>query len=293
MWRLAKEPSDGGSHKHLDYIFITIAFIGVFTGIYISLHKFLILLSREYEMMNNKQRAQYIDAYIAIIHAIAVTFLAFIGIFMTCDKRDSHMLNDQDCLRNPKNFHQFSALVTIGYLVFDFFVCAILIRDNTSLQYQTYAHHIIGASAFYMALVMENNVPLSAAIINQFTEISTPFLNLRQIFFTHKMKESLAFKINTILFFLTFSFGRVCVQIIGSYQCLPWIIEQYNDADKLMPTWQDKSQYIFVIISQIAGLALNFYWLSLILKQLARMIWGSSANEEKAKIRTKKPQKDE
>lgn len=85
-------------------------------------------------MMDSKKQAEYIGRYVAIIHGIIVTFLAYIGIFMLCNIEGSNILTDYECLSNPKNFHQFSALITVGYLIYDFFVCLILMRDYSSLQ---------------------------------------------------------------------------------------------------------------------------------------------------------------
>ena len=55
----------------------------------------------------------------------------------------------------PKNFHQISALVTIGYLTYDLLVLLFLIRDHSALTYQTYIHHFFAIAAFYIALIMD------------------------------------------------------------------------------------------------------------------------------------------
>jgi len=97
---------------------------------------------------------------------------------------------------------------------------------------QTYVHHIFGISSFYFALLLENSATLTGAVANQFTEISTPFLHFRQLMYIHDMRDSQWFKINTVIFFLTFTFGRVFFQLLFIWCAKDWIYDQFSNLDK-------------------------------------------------------------
>lgn len=178
----------------------------------------------------SKKRVDYLTRVIAIWHGIIVTVLAFFGCFYLCDNPQASIFTDMQCLLTPKLYHVISASITIGYLTFDFLATFLFNHENNALTYQTYAHHVAGIVSFYSALVLR---PSSSAFIigtvaNQFTEISTPFMNFRQLLFTHKLNDSKIGTVNTILFALTFLFGRLLYQIYFTYISLPWLIEEHQ-----------------------------------------------------------------
>lgn len=121
---------------------------------------------------------------------------------------------------NPRIFDQYAILVTMGYLGMDLIICTLVIRDFSALGMQSYIHHFIGLFAIGGSLFV--NIPKQPMIIsgmaNIFTEISTPFMNNRQFCFTHGLQDSLFAKVNSILFFLSFLFGRFLYQMILAYK---------------------------------------------------------------------------
>ena len=64
------------------------------------------------------------------------------------------------------------------------------------------------------------------AIANQFTEISTPFMNLRQLMFYHKLNESKCAKVNNLIFAAVFTVFRLMFQMTFLLYCLPWLISE-------------------------------------------------------------------
>ncbi len=105
MWELAKQPSDGGYHKQRDYIAIILSFFTLFWAIYYLMHKVCVVLVRTYRDMSNKKRADYLSRWNAIVHAVVVTGLAYIGCFHMCDQREESIFTDYQCLVSPKNYH--------------------------------------------------------------------------------------------------------------------------------------------------------------------------------------------
>ena len=107
------------------------------------------------------------------------------------------------------------------------------------------------------------------AIANQFTEVSTPFMNLRQLLYVHHMNESKLARINTILFASTFYIGRLAFQAAFFYKSLPWLLTQWSLL-KAYTTYETVGFY-FCFGAQILGLVLNLHWSVLIAKGLVRM----------------------
>lgn len=172
---------------------------------------------------------------IAIIHAILVTIIAAYSCFYLCPIFGE----DDRCRFQTLSYHALSALITIGYLLFDLLATLFFNHHETVLTYQTYAHHVAGILAFYTALLFQRESPfLMGAIANQFTEISTPFMNLRQLFFTHRMNEALIAKVNALLFAFSFMFGRLCFQAAFFAMMLPWLLKEHREK-----VWTNYSPY--------------------------------------------------
>ncbi|TNV76592.1 hypothetical protein FGO68_gene15160 [Halteria grandinella] len=230
----------------------------------------------------SKKRVDYLTRVIAILHALLVTALAYYGIFHLCDDNKQSILSSRQCLTTPKLFHLLSAIITIGYLSFDLLATASFNHENNPLTYQTYMHHVAGIVAFATALVLrvQGSPFLIGAIANQFTEISTPFMNLRQILYVHKMENSVCATVNKIVFAFTFLVVRLLFQIYFAYVSLFWLLDEYPN----LPGYSGWELLGFTIcwVAQVLGLLLNFSWASLIVKQLMRMV-GSNKHPRKKK----------
>ena len=104
--------------------------------------------------------------------------------------------------------------------MYDYVLCAIVVKDFTPFGYQTYFHHTAAISSFLFVLVLDNHgAYVITAIGNQFTEISTSFMNIRQMLFIHKDLPNygnIEFA-NNVLFMLSFVYGRFIFQICLSY----------------------------------------------------------------------------
>ena len=82
----------------------------------------------------NSKRVDYLTRIGAIIHAILVTLIAAHACFYSCDSGKS-IFQDDECRLQPKVYHALSALVTIGYLAFDFIATLLFNHSNTLLTY--------------------------------------------------------------------------------------------------------------------------------------------------------------
>ena len=158
----------------------------------------------------SSKRVDYLTRLVAILHAFLVTFIAFHASFFSCDSNLT-IFQDDLCRLEPKNYHALSALLTIGYLLFDLLATSLFNHQSNLLTYQTYAHHIAGITAFYFSLIVKpfGSPYLMGALANQFTEISTPFMNIRQLLYVHSMNDSVIATLNTVMFAVTFFIGRL------------------------------------------------------------------------------------
>ena len=153
----------------------------------------------------------------------------------------------------------------MGYLTFDFILSALILQDFTSLGLQTIFHHVTAASGFFLAMIM--NVPgpyLMLAVGNQHTEISAPFMHIRQLLYIHTKIpfHSMVDSINGILFAVFFLFGRFIFQLRLAFHffiCIKeiWESGQYHkDYTQL-----ERFTFGFSIFAQVSMIFLNFYWL--------------------------------
>ena len=101
--------------------------------------------------MDLRKRVEY-RAYISSpIHALLSVTLSIIAMFFICGDGKT-VFNDDKCFNTPRLVHIWALLNTCGYFIVDFFWLACVCRGTTALDYQTYAHHIIGTITFYQTL---------------------------------------------------------------------------------------------------------------------------------------------
>jgi hypothetical protein len=98
----------------------------------------------------SRQRVDYLTRIIAIIHAIIVTLASYYSCFHLCPIFGT----DDSCRLYSLNYHAIFCILSIGYLFFDLSATIMFNHNSNTLTYQTYAHHIAGILAFYLALIV-------------------------------------------------------------------------------------------------------------------------------------------
>lgn len=144
------------------------------------------LFNKTFQDMKFADKCAYLTRIQGCIHAILVAIPTFIGMFYLCDNPSETIFTDMQCLNTPKIFHRYTATITVGYLTLDLLIIVFLCRDFSPLGWQFIAHHVAGTTAFAATLFLEQNFLLTVCIVNQFSEISTFFLNVRNMLYTHK-----------------------------------------------------------------------------------------------------------
>ena len=103
-----------------------------------------------------------------------------------------------------------------------------------------------------------------------FTEISTPFLSGRWLFFTHNNTQSKWYQANILCLFLSFLGGRVIYQFyIVLFYGADWVYAEYMK--------RNLTVYQGLVVTEMAvmvilSIALNSYWLWLMIKMIIRVV---------------------
>ena len=151
---------------------------------------------------------------------------------------------------------------------------------ETTLDYQTLLHHVIAFGNYYLAFWQQDfTVTVGAAFL--FLEISTPFVQMRWLYFHHGLTgAALLQNINTLLLFFFFIFGRVFVQlyIVWEY-AIDWLALTWFHKEGVPELY--KAILVEMAIAVLINMILNFYWSFLIVRQVWRMFTrGGKADKD-------------
>lgn len=277
--------ADAGPHRHREYLTLIAYAYLFFLALYLLFGIFILPLTNPTfnrlprPFLISRERTDYQARVIAIIHATLVTILAFIGMYSYCDES---FFTSHECRHHPRVYHVLASIVTVGYLLQDLIVIALFRHATSAIQLQTYAHHVAAIAGFYTALVLrpQGSPFLLAAIANQFTEISTPFMNIRQLMFYHKLSESKFARINNIVFGFVFLVFRLVFQIIFFSLFLPWLFSEMMTNVHQNYTGAEMAGFYFCFMAQLLGLGLNLHWMSLIIKGARKLKKGKDEGKK-------------
>ena len=120
--------------------------------------------------------------------------------------------------------HIWALVNTCGYFVMDTFNICVLIRTFTTFDKQMIGHHVVAFLTFVATLPFMNFAVVFGVVL-LFVEVSTPYICLRWLLYTHKKQRTCCGTLNAFLIFVTFFFGRLVFQIgiLVGYG-YPWII---------------------------------------------------------------------
>merc|ERR1719232_114902 len=206
FWELAatKAP-DENMHYYLN---CTIVSCALYILLHFAIHEVALRCFREYrEDMDLRKRVEYRTYIVSPVHALLSVILSVTAMFWICGEGKT-VFNDDHCFNTPRYIHIWALLNTCGYFIQDFFWIAFIVQGTTSLDYQTYAHHIIGALTFYQTLYFMDFMVVFGVML-LFTEISTIFVSIRWILYKHNYGDTMAYNVNGIIAFFTFLVFRL------------------------------------------------------------------------------------
>lgn len=130
-----------------------------------------------------------------------------------------------------------------------------------------HAHHLISLSSFLTTLHF-NNFTVVFGVMLLHMEISTTYICLRWLLYTHKLERTTFSKINVGIGAFTFLFGRLFFQIYISLAFgFPMLFNQIAVSNFL-----DILLLLFLFSAILLSIFMNSYWMWLILRQIIRVL---------------------
>ena len=269
-------------HNEMYYFKFSVLSLAYFFAFGLAIHLIAARNTRVYSEMSRVKQTEYRSYILSMAHAIGCVILATISMFYICGDGQT-VFNSDECINTPRYIHIWALLHTCGYFLMDFFFLWFVVEGNTALDYQTYAHHLVATATFYQTLYFMDFMVVFGVML-LFIEISTIFLSMRWLLFTHGQGQSGIYKINAIASFFMFLLGRIIYQFyIVFFLGADWVAREYSK--------KNLSLYQGTVITEMAimvilSIVLNSYWFILMVNMMIRMIkkLGAPAVTDEEKI---------
>ena len=151
-------------------------------------------------------------------------------------------------------------------------IYGIFVGAKGTLALQTFIHHVLGASGFYLTLYTEG-VPATFGVMSLLLEASTIFLDLRWFIFEFKLQDTVLQLINTGCIFFSYLFARIFFQSYISFVLAypnfykSWVL---ISTDEIKAIGKDPMIYravgAFMLITNLLSQIINYHWFTLIIK---------------------------
>lgn len=258
-------------HNEQYYLEFTLMSIAYFFAMHLVVHLIANRKAPVYSDMNVVKQTEYRTYITSIIHAIVCVILSSIAMWYICGD-DKTVFNSDECINTVRYVHIWALIHTCGYFIVDFFFIFFIIKGNSALDYQTYAHHFIAVTTFYQTLYFMDVMVVFGTML-LFMELSSIFVSLRWLLFTHGYANNKIYAINAICMFLTFLLGRLLFQVyIVVWYLGDWVYHEYM---KKNLTFYQGTVVAEMSIMVILSIGLNSYWMWLMIKMIVRVLQRS------------------
>lgn len=265
-WDYASEQAP--DHNEIYYFEFTLMAIAYFFAMHLVVHLLAKKFAPVYFDMTNVKQTEYRSYVTSIIHAIVCVILSTIAMLYICGDNKT-VFNSDTCINTVRYVHIWALIHTCGYFIVDFFFIFCVIKGDTALDYQTYAHHIVAVCTFYQTLYFMD-VMVVFGVMLLFMEISSIFVSMRWLLFTHGYAQSKWYAANAICMFFTFLLGRLIFQVyIVVWYLGDWVYAEYM---KKNLTFYQGTVVTEMVIMVILSIVLNSYWMLLMIKMIVRVI---------------------
>lgn len=173
------------NRDELYYLKFSLLAVAWFLALNLIIHLVAMRKTSIYREMDNKKRTEYRAYIVSPIHAIGAVILSTLAMFFICGDGKT-VFNNDECMNTVRYVHIWALLHTCGYFIVDFFFLYFVVKGDSTLDYQTYAHHIIATTTYYQTLYFFDGLCVFGCIL-LFIEISNPFTCLRWLLYTHGM----------------------------------------------------------------------------------------------------------
>lgn len=194
------------------------------------------------------------------MHAIICVVLSVITMTVLCGHGHTPFNNEQ-CLDTPRYLHIWALVNTCGYFTVDTMNICFAIGTFNTYDKQMIGHHVVAFLTFIGTLVFMNWTVVFGVML-LFVEVSTTYISIRWLLYTHKQHRTVCNTINAFIIFLTFLFGRLVFQIgILCAIAYPKLFEMFADEHL---QWWEVLICIFMFMAITVSALLNCFWMYLI-----------------------------
>jgi len=184
--------------------------------------------------------------------------MAYHLIFNECGNGKT-IFNDDFCFTQPSALANTILAISNGYLMFDFIIIFVEIKDFSLLGIQNIVHHLIALTATFSALMVGGYNPMVAAATT-FTEVSTVFLHIRFYMIKSKNADGTPFIVVMLIFIFLFAYSRMFVQFRLAFR----MFSVYN-SDTTTNLLQDRHSLVpffqYICLAMMVALqCLNCWW---------------------------------
>lgn len=218
--------------------------------------------------MDQKRQVHYRTFVISPFHNIGACVFAVFAMFYVCGDNAAGekitVFNTPECFETCRYLHVWALLHTCGYFIVDIIYTALVINEHSDLDKQMYGHHILSALSFYLTFLYMNWITVFCCLI-MFVEISSTYVCVRWLLYTHKAQNSWVSSVNAMFLFFTFLFGRLIFQLyITIAFAAPWYYVTYMDGAVLL--WWMYVVNTILLSSLALSIGMNIYWMALIIQ---------------------------
>jgi len=248
--------------KHLSIVSLTI-FAIIFSLIYCVGFYVVNAIWKRNDKVNNDYRLSWklTNYTLSTFHATLSVLGFFHMTFVSCDKVGETIFSDPTCLDVTSPGMEIFLMLTFAYFAMDC-VSGRLIWPKFGDFAETFFHHVFGFVGILTAYQVGRLIG-TVTICVLFTEISTPFLNVMNMFRLLKLtgSHSKAFDLNSVLLAISFFFSRV---IFYGYVLFFMVVPaasntRYADLEKEIGWFQKKwAQAMFFLF--VGLYVINLYW---------------------------------
>ena len=191
-----------------------------------------------------------------------------------CSGEGKTFFNDPECAATPRWGTLFALNFSAAYLLTDFGLTLKHSGCESTLDKMNLLHHLLAFFFMYLTEVPQD-FTLVFAVSLLFMEVTAVFTSARWLMFEHGVSGgSWQQSLNSVCLFLTFLLCRVAFETYVFLRAgLPYIARvfgQQDAADHFSGGY--KVMLFFMGLSVLVNYALNWYWMYLILMQVARIL---------------------
>jgi len=221
-----------------------------------------------YSKLSKGDRTEWGSRVVSTLHAFVATYGSFLALYT------DHNVFTQDPFGRCTQCDWWLK-VSIGYFLYDM---VLVMTEKQIRSMGTIIHHILGIVGFSAS--MAGGQVLYFTLLQNSTELTTPFVNNRWFLAASKQSNSQAYMINGLVMTFAFVMYRaVIVPIAASYAFYAhW--DKYQRVTIVL--------YFLLPFCVIGITLLNFYWTSLMVKGLLRHLSKSIAKAPPATRKSKK-----